>query len=352
MTQRKSNIELLRIILMLIIISHHYVVNSGLTNLIYGHEYTFKDIYYLLFGFGGKIAINIFILITGYFMCTSKITLNKFVKLLFEVEFYKLLTLVFFIVTGYATFTLKSAIYYLLPITSIWIRFTECYLIFYLLIPFVNKFIKSLSQKEHLIFILIVLFFFSILGSLSFISVTINYVTWFIFIYFIGAYIRLYPETKYLKIINDKKKSLFFLLFFLILAFISIPYKGYFYVNDVNKILAVLIAVFTFLFFINININYNKFINTAAASTFGILQIHANSDLMRSWLWGNVFNTTYFYHTNMFILHSILTVIIVYVVCLFIDIVRINCIEKYFLKYFDYCLKKFKTTTVLKNMVK
>lgn len=79
---------------MLIIISHHYVVNSGLTNLIYGHEYTFKDIYYLLFGFGGKIAINIFILITGYFMCTSKITLNKFVKLLFEVEFYKLLTLV------------------------------------------------------------------------------------------------------------------------------------------------------------------------------------------------------------------------------------------------------------------
>lgn len=352
MTQRKSNIELLRIILMLIIISHHYVVNSGLTNLIYGHEYTFKDIYYLLFGFGGKIAINIFILITGYFMCTSKITLNKFVKLLFEVEFYKLLTLVFFIVTGYATFTLKSAIYYLLPITSIWIRFTECYLIFYLLIPFVNKFIKSLSQKEHLIFILIVLFFFSILGSLSFISVTINYVTWFIFIYFIGAYIRLYPETKYLKIINDKKKSLFFLLFFLILAFISIPYKGYFYVNDVNKILAVLIAVFTFLFFINININYNKFINTAAASTFGILQIHANSDLMRSWLWENVFNTTYFYHTNVFILHSILTVIIVYVVCLFIDIVRINCIEKYFLKYFDYCLNKFKNTTVLKNMVK
>lgn len=65
-----------------------------------------------------------------------------------------------------------------------------------------------------------------------------------------------------------------------------------------------------------------------------------------------MFNTIYFYHTNMFILHSILTVIIVYVVCLFIDIVRINCIEKYFLKYFDYCLKKFKTTTVLKNMVK
>ena len=56
---------------MLVIISHHYVVNSGLTTLIGGHEYTFKDIYYLLFGFGGKIAINIFILITGYFMCTE-----------------------------------------------------------------------------------------------------------------------------------------------------------------------------------------------------------------------------------------------------------------------------------------
>lgn len=59
---------------MLVIISHHYVVNSGLTTLIGGHEYTFKDIYYLLFGFGGKIAINIFILITGYFMCTEYFT--------------------------------------------------------------------------------------------------------------------------------------------------------------------------------------------------------------------------------------------------------------------------------------
>lgn len=28
---RKSNIELLRIVLMLLIIAHHYVVNSGLT---------------------------------------------------------------------------------------------------------------------------------------------------------------------------------------------------------------------------------------------------------------------------------------------------------------------------------
>lgn len=45
-----------------------------------------------------------------------------------------------------------------------------------------------------------------------------------------------------------------------------------------------LLAVFAFLMFKNIQIPYNKGINTVAASTFGVLLIHANSDAMRKWL--------------------------------------------------------------------
>ena len=55
---------------------------------------------------------------------------------------------------------------------------------------------------------------------------------------------------------------------------------SYFLVADSNKPRAVLTAVFAFLFFKNLEIGYSKVINIIAASTFGVLLIHANSDTM------------------------------------------------------------------------
>ena len=76
---------------MLAIVAHHYVVNSGLTAAdgpIYADPLSGASIFLLLFGAWGKIGINCFVMITGYFMCESHITVRKFVKLIFEVMFY------------------------------------------------------------------------------------------------------------------------------------------------------------------------------------------------------------------------------------------------------------------------
>ena len=66
---RDSNIELFRVITMLCIVAHHYVVNSGLLELIGKTEsLTPNSIFLLLFGWGGKTGINCFLMITGWFM--------------------------------------------------------------------------------------------------------------------------------------------------------------------------------------------------------------------------------------------------------------------------------------------
>ena len=86
---RSSNIELFRIISMLMIVAHHYVVNSGLLDYIDAKfALQFKDYFLLLFGWGGKTGINCFVLITGYFMCESNITKKKFFKLLGRCEIF------------------------------------------------------------------------------------------------------------------------------------------------------------------------------------------------------------------------------------------------------------------------
>ena len=92
-SHRDSNIELFRIITMFFIVAHHYVVNSGLTledGPIAANPLSGNSIFLLLFGAWGKIGINCFVMITGYFMCKSSITLRKFAKLLGEIMFYKI----------------------------------------------------------------------------------------------------------------------------------------------------------------------------------------------------------------------------------------------------------------------
>ena len=58
---RSSNIELFRILSMLMIVAHHYVVNSGLINCIDAQStLRFQDYFLLLFGWGGKNRNQLF----------------------------------------------------------------------------------------------------------------------------------------------------------------------------------------------------------------------------------------------------------------------------------------------------
>ena len=86
---RDSNFELFRIVLMLLIVSHHYVVNSGISQLYDFNNITGNMIFLQLFGFAGKIGINCFVFITGYFMIKSQFKFEKLLKLYLEIKFYR-----------------------------------------------------------------------------------------------------------------------------------------------------------------------------------------------------------------------------------------------------------------------
>ena len=78
--QRSSNLELYRIICMIMIVAHHYMANSGLSSnggpLMLDYSSS-KSMFLTIFGAWGKTGINCFMMITGYFMCNSKITIRK-----------------------------------------------------------------------------------------------------------------------------------------------------------------------------------------------------------------------------------------------------------------------------------
>ena len=327
------------------IIAHHYVVNSGLTaggGPVYTEPLSAASMFLLLFGAWGKTGINCFVLITGYFMCRSQITVRKFVKLLFEIMFYRIVIQVIFWAAGYAPVTFSTLTEAILPVNAIAQNFIGTYLVFFLCIPFLNILIQNLKEKEHIYLIILSSFIYVFFGTVKILPVTMNYVSWFIVLYFIASYIRLYPK----RIFNQRKIWGGITIAALLLASLSVVVcvwlgakldmdMAYFFVADSNTFLAVLIGVSAFLFFKNIKLKYSKLINTISAATFGVLLIHANSDAMRQWLWKDVLDNVGFYNSPWLPLHAIGSVVLIFTVCSVIDLVRIRFIERPILNWWD-----------------
>lgn len=155
-------------------------------------------------------------------------------------------------------------------------------------------------------------------------------------LYFIASYLRLYVNVHAI----NGQRLLVLTVICVLLSWVSVidvyyknvmtgsTYYPYLYVSDSNKLLALITAVVSFMFFLNVNLKYHKSINTIAASTYGVLMIHANSDLMRQWLWYDTCRNTAFYDSPYLMIHALVTVGLVYVLCTAIDYLRIQWIEK------------------------
>lgn len=145
--ERTSNIELYRIILMILIIAHHYTVNSGLKELYNFNNVTGNMIFLQVLSMFGKTVINCFSIITGYFMVKSHITVRKFAITYMQVKFYYLFFFVIFLITGYTTFSVKALIKTVFNVIyEAGDYYTGTYIVFFLLIPFINIMVKGLNR--------------------------------------------------------------------------------------------------------------------------------------------------------------------------------------------------------------
>lgn len=323
---------------MLLIVAHHYVVNSGLIQHLRDEPMNIASSAMILFGAWGKTGINCFVLITGYFMCKSRFTWEKFLKLYIQIAFYTIIIYGIFCITGHERLSAYNILWKLWPTKSISYGFTSCFILFYLFIPFLNIFVQSLNRRKHLILVILMLFVFSILPTVPVISISFNYVTWFTVLYFVGSYIRFYEPGESIKHSTWGWLSLSLILIALcsIIGIVSIyklgyfpKFSPYFFISDSNKILSLLIAISSFMYFKDMNIPHSRLINSIGGATFGVLLIHANSDAMRTWLWKETVDCIGNYKDDIWITlgYAVGCVLIIFVVCAGIDWFRGNFIE-------------------------
>lgn len=338
---RSSNLELYRIVCMLMIVAHHYVLTSFLADNgpLVTNSSSANSLFLWILGAWGKTGINCFMMITGYFMCINKITLRKFVRLLAQIYFYNILLFVVFLITGHETLSPMRLIWLLVPFWGHQYEFVSCYIIFFLTIPFWAILVHNMTRRQHELLLILLLGCYTLLGSIPTYKVSYNYTIWFGVIFLIASYIRLYP----VKLFERKTLWGWFTLALVVVSSLSVfllqKYLGanYFFLSDCNKFFAVTLAVSSFLWFKNLDLNYNRIINACGASTFGVLLIHANSDAMRTWLWKDTINALAYYSLplGLLALYSIGIVFFVFIICNLIDQVRIATVEKWFFYWYD-----------------
>ena len=325
---RDSNLELFRIIVMLFIIAHHYVVNSEISQLMTDSEIDNRVIFFRLFGAWGKTGINCFVMITGYFMCTSQITLRKFLKLYLEYKFYQYAIWGIFYTFGIASISAKTFTW-LLPFTKINTSFTNAFMAFFLFIPFLNILVHNMTRLQHFLLTALLLWIYTIMEMT--LSVTYNYLSWFITLYMVASFTRLYglPHNNSPRFWGWITLTLFV---FACISIIVFTYMGqhntYFLVSDSNHILALLLAISSFMFFKNLRIQYSTFINNVGATTFGVFLIHTSGHEMRQWLWYDIVDCGGHYEDTYFWVYSIFTVLAIFIICSSIDRLRIIFLEK------------------------
>ena len=154
---RQSNIELLRIFAIIGVVILHYnnpAIGGGIK---YAEEGSIN--FYILYFLESMFvcAVDLFMLISGYFMCKSKkINLWKPLELLFQVMLFKEATYLLRILMHSIPFSFKSIFTSLIPANY----FVILYCCVFVLSPYLNKFICELSQKKQgeLMYIVIILF--------------------------------------------------------------------------------------------------------------------------------------------------------------------------------------------------
>ena len=339
--KRESNIELLRIFAMLMIIAHHIGVHSGF-NLSADMPFINK-LWIQFMQMGGKIGVNIFVLISGYFLVTAEaVKLEKVIKLWLQVVTYALAFFFLFVFLGKIPFSRAGIHNCFLPITKSTWWFASTYFVLFLLSPYINSGLKTMTRENYRKCLLLLFVCWCIIPTFTTSAFQSNTLLWFAFIYALAGYIRLHADVATIKPGKCVLAAVIMTLLNWTLA-IHLDHLGKAAVFDarsseyffgMQNLPILLISVTLFLVFLSWNIRHSSFVNIVSSATFGVYLLHDYSQ-MRDVLWKTVFGNVRHTHSQLFIPYTLLQVILVFAACAAIELLRIYVVERAYIK----CLK-------------
>ena len=317
--KRNSSSDLLRIICIILIIAFHFSVHGewSCTN----ESLTF-NIYLLRFlSIWGRIACDVFILISGYYMVDRKVNWKRIGSVVFTLCFYTWIFALLFFMTGQVRFDhddirrLAFPVYY-----GNW--FCVTYLKLILLVPIINLGLKRLKKWQYSVLIFVMLIYWSVIPTFIYNTpFSDKPVCAFVAMYLFGGYCKRYSKKS---VIWNWICPLSLVMVTVLVLFDDFTNPGE--VSrfvELNQLPAVIVAVSSFMLF-NQRDFYNRNISKLAGLGLGIYLIHDN-EFVQQLIWNELSPNGNYLNSYFLIFHMIIKVSIVFVLCGIIEWGRIMC---------------------------
>lgn len=323
---RNYGLDLFRLMCMYMVVLLHYLGHGGLIpgtlNISHANWLPVQ-----ILDSCSYVAVNGFVLISSYFLCTSTIKPTRFLQVYTQTSFYSITLYLGLAIVGAVNFTVSSTIDSLLILSRDRYWFVSTYLSLLLFAPILNASIDNIGQRAHLLCCGLLVVMFSVIPSLIPNSVRLigdKSLSWFCTLYLIAAYIRKYVPRRALS-------PLILLTTFLVCVALLVVQSWYsatipdplFSIKCHSSIVILTATSACFLFFRDLDIK-SRFLANVIASvaplSFAVYLIHDHPNIRHA-LWYVL--TPYKYAASVWLIpHLLVCVTGIFLVCCLIEALR------------------------------
>ena len=324
-TTRSSNLELLRILCMLLIIGDHLTGQSGIA------DYTTlpSSFAFCLIGCGSRIACSVFVLIGGWFLCEQPYKTRRPLSLWLSLWLYTVPVTLLCKLAGLDVSwgALRWAAF---PASTRQLWFISDYLLLLLCVPLLNRLLRGLSRPAHrgLLAVLAVplIVYPTLFGENGAVSDT----AWmFLYEYLLIAYLRRWPDNRLAHLLQHHAAALGLglpLLNTILRAVLetrgltdgkAFQYMAY-YRTALGALPNLLAALALFYLFKGLDLGCVRWVNALAGTTLGVYILH-QVPAFRGFLWNGLLQAEA-HHGS--VGYTLLAILAVFLGCAAVDALR------------------------------
>ena len=196
--KRMVNIEVLRLLAMMMVVSLHYLGKGELLEDLKGPLSAKGHLAWLIESFS-IAAVDVYVLISGYFLVETGFRCKRLISLVLQVMFYTCLMPVILIGTGMLSageITFYDILQCVFPTNMLYHWFVSAYVLMFLFTPVLNAAVHGMKKKQLQAAIIILLIMESLSKTVIPVRLELDNLGydayWLMVVYLIAAYIRLY----------------------------------------------------------------------------------------------------------------------------------------------------------------
>ena len=194
---RMINMEVLRCLAMMMVVVLHYLGKGNLLPELSGTDMNVTGIAAWVLEAFCIVAVNVYMMISGYFLYTSSFKLSRLLQLWVQVWTYSVLMGILAVITGWIPAAEVDTHYFLtllFPVTMDHYWFMTAYIFLYLLLPFLGACVRRMSKQQMQIALALLLGVFCVIKTVLPVRLETDAkgydCLWYVCVFLTAAYIR------------------------------------------------------------------------------------------------------------------------------------------------------------------